>query len=147
MRPFGIVASGGFDTKPHGISRIINSSGDMLLKFRHKANLKFDRDVMANVRYLGAEVIKRGTGVLAGKGLVNTGIGGKTGTTDGFHDAWFIGYTRQLVAGVWIGNDIPTAMPNTYGGSSSALIFNELMTSLLRFTNIATDDTRLAQLR
>ena len=52
---------------------------------------------------------------------------GKTGTTQDFRDAWFVGYTSQLTAGVWIGNDDGKPMNRATGGSLPAEIWNQVM--------------------
>ena len=60
-------------------------------------------------------VVQRGTGVKAGKGL-NRPIAGKTGTTQDFIDAWFTGFTPDLVTSVWVGFDTPTSLGNNETG-------------------------------
>ncbi|HYM01731.1 MAG TPA: carboxypeptidase, partial [Stellaceae bacterium] len=52
---------------------------------------------------------------------------GKTGTTQDFHDAWFVGYTADLVAGVWFGNDDNTPMNHVTGGSFPARTWRTFM--------------------
>ena len=54
-------------------------------------------------------VVQRGTGVPAGAGI-NHPIAGKTGTTQDFNDAWFVGFTPDLVTAVWIGYDNPAGL-------------------------------------
>jgi penicillin-binding protein 1A len=74
-------------------------------------------------------VIKEGTG------YPNAEIGrpaaGKTGTTSSFRDAWFVGYTPDLVAAVWIGNDDYTRMNESYGGNIPARIWARFMKQAL----------------
>src|SRR5690606_15077796 len=54
--------------------------------------------------------------------------GGKTGTTNDFHDAWFLGYTSRLSAGVWIGLDQPrTIMEGAYGGKIALPVWTDIM--------------------
>jgi penicillin-binding protein 1A len=53
---------------------------------------------------------------------------GKTGTTQDFHDAWFVGFTADLVCGVWIGNDNNAPMVKATGGTLPAHIFHAFMT-------------------
>ena len=66
-----------------------------------------------------------GTGRRAG--LLLHPAAGKTGTTQEFRDAWFIGYTAHLTGGVWIGNDQGRTMNNVRGGSLPALIWRDIM--------------------
>lgn len=136
IRAYAIVASGGFDSRPQAILELVDGRGRVVFETEHESKRIFSRSVMRNMQYLSTQVIQRGTGVLAKKNLSGVVIGGKTGTSDGFLDAWFIGYTKDLVVGVWIGNDMPTAMPQTYGGNSSALVFNQLMSYLLKHTSV-----------
>ncbi len=77
-------------------------------------------------------VVERGTGVLAGKGIKRP-IAGKTGTTDNFNDAWFNGFTPNLVTIVWVGFDKPKSLGyNVVGGSVSAPIWNAFMKIALK---------------
>ncbi len=114
---FGAIANSGVWNRPHLISRILDSSD-----CRDRNDLKtcrviysFNKSTEANVRVLRPEVadvmtsmlrgvIQRGTGRSAAIGM---GEAGKTGTTDNNVDLWFIGFIpqRQLVTGVWLGND------------------------------------------
>lgn len=120
---FGAIANHGVWNRPHLISRILDSSD-----CSDRQNLKtcrviysFEKSNDANVQAVSPNVadtmiqmlrgvVQRGTGRSAAIGL---GEAGKTGTTDDNKDLWFIGFmpTRQLVTGVWLGNDnsAPTA--------------------------------------
>jgi penicillin-binding protein 1A len=76
-------------------------------------------------------VVQRGTGVPAGKGL-NRPIAGKTGTTQDFADAWFAGFTPDLVTVVWVGYDNPTDLGNNEtGGAVAAPIWHDYMATAL----------------
>ena len=69
-------------------------------------------------------VVNRGTGMNAGIGRP---AAGKTGTTDSYKDAWFVGFTPNLVAGVWVGNDNNIPLPWTTGGDLPAIIWGDFM--------------------
>ena len=72
-------------------------------------------------------VVQRGTGIPAGKGL-NRPIAGKTGTTQDFADAWFAGFTPDLVTVVWVGYDSPASLGvNQTGGTVAAPIWHDYM--------------------
>jgi penicillin-binding protein 1A len=76
-------------------------------------------------------VVQRGTGVPAGKGL-NRPIAGKTGTTQDFADAWFSGFTPDLVTVVWVGYDNPANLgDNETGGAVAAPIWHDYMATAL----------------
>ena len=70
------------------------------------------------------DVIKRGTGKKADP-VVDAK--GKTGTSQNYRDAWFIGYTKDLAAGIWVGNDDETPMDKVTGGSLPAEIWGKVM--------------------
>ncbi len=77
-------------------------------------------------------VVSRGTGVEAGKGLGRP-IAGKTGTTQDFNDAWFVGFTPDLVTAVWIGYDQPTSLgKDQTGGFIAAPVFHDFMEFALK---------------
>jgi penicillin-binding protein 1A len=77
-------------------------------------------------------VVLHGTGYEAGKGL-NREIAGKTGTTQDFNDAWFVGFTPDLVTAVWIGFDTPASLgKDETGGSVAAPIWHDFMEIALK---------------
>jgi penicillin-binding protein 1A len=83
-------------------------------------------------------VVQRGTGTRAGEGLGRP-VAGKTGTTDDYKDAWFVGFTPDLVVAVWIGFDEPRSMSvaglpdaDVTGGRLAAPIFREVMGAALQ---------------
>jgi penicillin-binding protein 1A len=79
--------------------------------------------------YMLQEVIRQGTGRQA-QGLKRTAAG-KTGTTDNNMDAWFIGYTRDFLAGVWVGHDKKMSLgKHASGGQVAAPIWLDFMKQL-----------------
>ncbi len=78
-------------------------------------------------------VVAHGTGYEAGKGLGRLAIAGKTGTTQDFNDAWFVGFTPDLVTAVWIGFDNPSSLGNNEtGGAIAAPIWHDFMQVALK---------------
>jgi penicillin-binding protein 1A len=71
-------------------------------------------------------VVERGTGTAA---RFDRPAAGKTGTTQDYRDAWFIGFTRDLVVGVWVGNDDNSGTNKITGGSMPAQIWHDFMVS------------------
>lgn len=77
-------------------------------------------------------VVARGTGYLAGKGL-DRPVAGKTGTSQDFNDAWFVGFTPDLVTAIWIGFDNPASLGNNEtGGTLVAPIWHDYMAAALK---------------
>jgi penicillin-binding protein 1A len=78
-------------------------------------------------------VVAHGTGFEAGKGLNRLAIAGKTGTTQDFNDAWFVGFTPDLVTAVWIGFDNPSSLgKDETGGAVAAPIWHDFMAVALK---------------
>jgi membrane peptidoglycan carboxypeptidase len=71
-------------------------------------------------------VVTSGTG--RGAALADGSSAGKTGTSQDYRDAWFVGFSNELVVGVWVGNDERTPMKNVTGGSLPATIWHEFVT-------------------
>lgn len=78
------------------------------------------------------DVIKHGTGYP--NAIIGRPAAGKTGTTSDFRDAWFVGYTPDLVTAVWIGNDDYSRMHESYGGDVPARIWARFMKAALAHT-------------
>jgi penicillin-binding protein 1A len=76
---------------------------------------------------LMVETVTTGTGKAAR--LAERPTAGKTGTTQDYHDAWFVGFTADLVCGVWIGNDDNGPMNKATGGGLPAHVFHNFMES------------------
>ena len=74
---------------------------------------------------LMVQTVLTGTGKAAR--LAERPTAGKTGTTQDFHDAWFVGFTADLVTGVWVGNDNAAPMKKATGGGVPAHIFHAFM--------------------
>ncbi len=78
-------------------------------------------------------VVQHGTGYEASKGMNGWQIAGKTGTSQDFNDAWFVGFTPDLVTAVWIGFDQPASLgDNQTGGEVAAPVWREFMQTALR---------------
>ena len=123
---YAAFANGGNDVKPYAITRIRAGNGKTL--YQRKA--KPDAPVMspandAAMTDLMVEVVNSGTGKAAR--LDERPVAGKTGTTQDFHDAWFVGFTADLVTGVWVGNDNSQPMKKATGGGLPAHIFHTFM--------------------
>jgi 1A family penicillin-binding protein len=80
--------------------------------------------VHAQMLDLLSSVVLQGTGRAA---RIDRPVGGKTGTSQDYHDAWFVGFTSNLIVGVWVGNDDNTPMNNVTGGSLPATIWHDFV--------------------
>jgi penicillin-binding protein 1A len=78
-----------------------------------------------------AEAISTGTGKAA---RLTRPAAGKTGTSQNARDAWFVGFTAELVTGVWMGNDDERPMPQVSGGGAPARLWQGFMTAALAGT-------------
>lgn len=124
-RAYGIYANGGFKVEPYGIERIESSRGKVLYSAsRPRITKVLSSDTAAIMTAMLRTVIEHGTGMAANIGRP---AAGKTGTTDDYKDAWFVGYTPSVVMGVWVGNDDNTKMRGLTGGTVPALIWRDIM--------------------
>jgi len=119
-------ANGGTPVEPYLISRITTRSGETLYE-RNGSGLgqaitSFDLGALNHMMHA---VVTEGTAKGAQFGEFE--IGGKTGTSQDYRDAWFIGYTSYLVTGVWIGNDDNSPTKRITGGSIPAAIWKDVM--------------------
>lgn len=107
MQAYSMFPGRGFNAKPLMIARIEDKNGNVIENFLPAQRKEVINEVTAySVALMMQGVIKNGTGQSMGGsyGLYNE-IAGKTGTTNDNSDAWFMGYTPQLLAGVWVGCD------------------------------------------
>jgi penicillin-binding protein 1A len=100
---FTVFPDDGIHIEPHYIRRVTSYDGAVLEEGRPKVNDVIPPDVARTMVAMLEEVVQFGTGVRA-KELARPSAG-KTGTTNDFTDAWYIGFTPQITAGVWVGND------------------------------------------
>ncbi len=125
-------ANGGTGVLAYGITEITDSGGKVV--YRRSGSgpgqvIPPDEVGMMNGMLQG--VIAHGTGKAA---ALPRPAAGKTGTTQDYKDAWFIGYTADLVAGVWVGNDDNTPMNKVTGGSLPAPVWKTFMLAAMQST-------------
>ena len=118
-------ANGGKGVLPYGIAEIRDTDGHSVY---HRAGSGPGQVVAPELAAMMTDmltgVIGHGTGKSA---ALPRPAAGKTGTTQEYRDAWFIGYTADLIAGVWLGNDDNTPMNRVTGGSLPALAWHNFM--------------------
>ncbi|MFO1170094.1 MAG: PBP1A family penicillin-binding protein [Hyphomicrobiaceae bacterium] len=119
-------SNGGYRVKPHIITRIATADGVELYRYRAPApKLVVRGDVLAEMTDMLRAVVTEGTAKRAR--IDGLDIAGKTGTSQAYRDAWFVGYSSALTAGVWIGNDDSRPMKKVMGGGLPAKIWRDLM--------------------
>ncbi|HEY5046981.1 MAG TPA: PBP1A family penicillin-binding protein [Rhizomicrobium sp.] len=124
---YAAFANGGSGIVPYGIIRIRTKSGRLIYQRQSAAaHSVMSPTNAAAVTTLMVETVTTGTGKSAR--LANVLSAGKTGTTQDFRDAWFVGFTADLVCGVWIGNDDNAPMLRAVGGNLPARMFRSFMT-------------------
>jgi penicillin-binding protein 1A len=92
----------GIYSQPFGILSVYHHDGRLLFREKVRQSQVIQSETAAQLTQMLTGVIERGTGRRA---RLNTAAAGKTGTTNGNTNGWFIGYTDRLLAGIWIGND------------------------------------------
>jgi penicillin-binding protein 1A len=127
---YSIFAGRGFSTKPYFINRIEDRNGNVLKRFDYSVNRK--EAISEGTAYKMCQMMQGTVDIGTAAGLRNSlgaaEMGGKTGTTNDNSDAWFMGYTPQLLAGVWIGCDdrfIQLKNNLGYGGKAAMPIWRE----------------------
>jgi penicillin-binding protein 1A len=118
--------NGGYKATPHVIKRVTTVSGKVLYENTYDAPPRvLSEKIAAQMNAMMAGVITRGTGKNAR--LPGWQVAGKTGTTQSFRDALFVGYTANLTTGVWFGNDDGTSMKKVTGGGLPAKAWSQFM--------------------
>ncbi len=104
---YGVFANQGVRVEPVLIRRIESAQGEVLFRADPSPRRVIREDTAFLTTSMLTDVVSRGTGAEVRREGFTLPAAGKTGTTNGFADAWFIGFTPHLVAGVWIGYDDP----------------------------------------
>ena len=122
---YDVLANRGKGIFVHGIRSIENTSGKTLFMRKGKGPGKILESELVNTMIRMMEnTIETGTGKNA---KINRPAAGKTGTSQSLRDAWFIGFSSELVVGVWFGNDDDSPMENITGGTAPAILWSDFM--------------------
>jgi penicillin-binding protein 1A len=122
---YATFANQGGGVWPYGVTEVVDSTGNVIYRrLGSGPGLRIDSRLVADMNRMLGAVVQYGTGRAA-----NTGrpVAGKTGTTDDYRDAWFIGYSADTVAGVWLGNDDRRPMKKVTGGGLPAQLWRDIM--------------------
>jgi penicillin-binding protein 1B len=129
---YAVFANGGFLREPSPLRVVVDGEGKELLRAPERADQILSPGVAALMTGMLENVVRYGVAnpLESVHGFARP-VAGKTGTSNDFHDAWFIGYTPQLVGGVWVGFDRPRSLGRA--ASRTALpVWAGIMTALLR---------------
>ena len=122
---YSAIANGGFATWPYAIKEIYSRDGYQLyMRDVTEANRIFDEDAVEDMTKMLEAVVNQGTGR---KARLPFFAAGKTGTSQDYRDAWFVGFTDKYIAAVWLGNDDNSPMKNVGGSSLPAEIWRKVM--------------------
>ncbi|MCB5176312.1 MULTISPECIES: transglycosylase domain-containing protein [Microvirga] len=125
---YAVFANGGRRADPYAAWEVRSSSGEII--YRHDRDTEpkqvLEPRVVNDMNFMLSKVVEEGTGRRAA--LDGIKVAGKTGTTNAYRDAWFVGYTGNLSAAVWYGNDDHSTMNDMTGGSLPAMTWKEVMT-------------------
>ena len=125
---FAMFPNGGFAVRPRGIVRVIDADGGTAYDNPPHSERVISPQTAFQMVSMLEDVIDRGTASAARTWGIRFAAGGKTGTTDDFKDAWFVGFSSSVVAGVWVGFDQPRTIGRDAYGSRYALpIWSDFM--------------------
>jgi len=124
------IANGGMKVFPHAINEVASKDGRQIYVRQNTEKERIlEPNVVRDITSMLEKVINQGTGQRAKLPFFTAG---KTGTTQNYRDAWFIGWTNKYVAAVWVGNDNDKPMNKVGGGSLPAEIWHDIMLSTVK---------------
>ena len=125
---YTVLANGGVRRQAYLIERIDDASGETIYRAAHITRPAMDAGVAWMTTNILSKVLERGTAASAKTMGFAKPAAGKTGTTNDYVDAWFVGYTTSLTCGVWVGLDTPkTIIPKGYGAALALPIWVDVM--------------------
>ncbi len=125
---YGTFAYGGVHMPHVAITKVLDRNGNVIHETVPEGRQVVSAESAADLTTMLEDVINKGTGKGANIGRP---AAGKTGTTSDYKDAWFVGYTPDLVAAVWIGNDDNSSLDGIMGGGLPATIWSHFMQNAL----------------
>lgn len=135
---YGTLANGGVKVKPVAITKIVDRNGQVVEENSTEEQRVVDPKYAYVITNMLESVMSGGTG---GGASIGRPAAGKTGTTDESKDAWFVGYTPDLVAAVWMGDDYGIeTLDGIIGGTVPAVIWRDFMSQALNAMEIPASD-------
>jgi 1A family penicillin-binding protein len=133
VRAYAAFDNGGSLVQPHVIKRVEDQNGAVVWEPEGQAQRAIQPEEAFVLTSMLRDVVDRGTGSPARAAGFRGPAAGKTGTTNGATDVWFVGYTPDLVASVWFGFDRPeTIVANASGGTLAAPVWARIMNAVYR---------------
>jgi penicillin-binding protein 1A len=129
---YAAFANGGIGVQPHVITRVRTANGKQLYARRNANNGRvIEPQYVAMMNSMLEQTLQKG-GTAEKADLPGWQAAGKTGTSQDWRDAWFIGYTSDLIAGVWLGNDDNEPTKKSSGGNLPVEIWSRFMKAALQ---------------
>lgn len=129
---YTVIANGGYAVWPYAVLSIEDAHGNALYQREQTGHARnFSGSDISALNKMLVQVIAQGTGQAAQLSRGHTA--GKTGTSQNYRDAWFIGYTNDLVTGIWMGNDDNSPMERNSGGKYPARLWHDYMNEAISF--------------
>ncbi len=129
---YGAFANEGVWTRPTLITRVEDQSGDVLYAAPFDQRRALSTGAAYLMNSMMADVINAGTGYRARQAGFSLPAAGKTGTSDDYADAWFVGYTPNIVAGVWFGHDRRKTIMKSYASDIAVPAWGAFMRDATR---------------
>lgn len=118
---FSTFPNKGVRFRPSFITRIEDKDGNVLEEARVESEEVLSPQTAYMMTYLMRGVVESEGGTAGAVSVLGWPLAGKTGTTDKYSDAWFVGFSPELCAGVWVGNDLPVPLGERQTGAAAAL--------------------------
>jgi len=118
---YAVFPNLGYRVRPRGLVSVENADGDIVSRTNIESEQVLSPQVAFQMLTMLEDVVDRGTGASARRLNVHGAIGGKTGTTNDYRDAWFVGFNSAVVVGVWAGFDQPEKIREGATGARVAL--------------------------
>jgi len=130
---YAVFPNGGFAVTPRPIVQVLDNDGYAVLSRDVERRPVISEGIAFQMVSMLSDVVEVGTGAAVRSLGVRFPVAGKTGTTDEFKDAWFVGFSSSIVVGVWVGFDKPATIgPDGYGAQYALPIWADFMSKTAR---------------